>query len=753
MTVSSTVQQGGRAVQDVAAPPWGLVGARLRRPSPMLGAVDREQLVQELRDSGRPIISVTAPAGYGKTTLIAQWLGVDPRPSAWLSLGEDCNDPTVFMRYVAATLAPVLDIPERVFVELGSRHPRVGSGVVGGIGGAMWAPPEPFVLVIDDLEQIDDPHSLEALSVLTQHLSEGSQVALIGRDVTGFPLAAARARGDTYELGVADLRFDGEDAALLLRATAAGDLGEDEVAALTERTEGWAVGLFLAASARSSTASPGSKAGGFRGDDVFVADYLREEVLDGLPAHDVDFLIRTSVLEEMWGALCDATLDMKGSGAVLERLQGSSLLVVPLDHRRDRYRYHHLFRDLLRMELEHRMPELVPGLLGRASVWCEERELSELAITYAMAGHQTDRVADLLTRFGHSAYHGGRAGSLRRWMEWLDRNGAMEDHPAVAVVGSLTMALTGRPTDALRWAGAADGLDASPDDAMFAARSALNAMLCRSGVEQMRADAERALSSLPPSSEWRPGAMLSHAVALLLLDHADPAIEELVAVAELAVELGTAPAACTAFTELAVVDLQRGNVGSAAAWISRALQLIEERSLHGYASTALTHAVAARVALLQGHRQRARGHMDDATSLREILTVAMPTFALQARLELTRTAIGLGDSPAADRFLTEGEDLLRQRPDLGTLALEFNGVREELARVRLAGAGVPSLTPAEARLLPLLTTYLSFREIGERLFVSPHTVKTQAISIYRKLGVSSRGAAIEAARTVGLLAS
>jgi LuxR family maltose regulon positive regulatory protein len=179
--------------------------------------------------------------------------------------------------------------------------------------------------------------------------------------------------------------------------------------------------------------------------------------------------------------------------------------------------------------------------------------------------------------------------------------------------------------------------------------------------------------------------------------------------------------------------------------------LVDESRLHGYASTALTHATAARVALAQGDHVRSRRSLDEAVSGRPLLTVAIPTFAMRARLEMARSAMGLGDADLARLALDEGADLLRRRPRLGTLVDEFESVARVFEERVALDTGLPPLSPAESRLLPLLTTHMTFREIGEQLFISPHTVKTQAISIYRKLGVSSRSTAIEAARELGLL--
>ena len=206
-----------------------------------------------------------------------------------------------------------------------------------------------------------------------------------------------------------------------------------------------------------------------------------------------------------------------------------------------------------------------------------------------------------------------------------------------------------------------------------------------------------------------------------------------------------------AHAELAIVALELGDVAGAATHASSARRIVEEGKLQGYPTSELTYAVGARVALVQGDPVRARACAEEAASIDPGLSYAMPVFALQADLLLARCAMGLGDAAWAEGFLTHADDVIAHRPDLGTLVSEVAAARDELDVLRTSATGAPTLTPAEARLLPLLTTHLSFREIGAELFVSPHTVKTQAISIYRKLGVSSRAEAVSVAREIGLL--
>lgn len=752
--VSTTTEERDHPGLGVMGPPWGLLSSRLRRPLPRPNIVPRRDLMARLLDSSTPLIAVMAPAGYGKTTLLAQWSDADVRPSAWVSLGEDANDPTFLVRHLAAALSPVVPLDPDLVRELNSVRPRVSTVVLPRLGDAIRSAPEPFALVIDDVHLLTDPRGCQTILLLAEHLPAGSQFVLAGRNEAGGQLAKARARGQLFELGREDLRFSTEDAASLLQGAGAPPLDAAQLEALTARTEGWAVGLYLAALILHGRTAPVDDIETFGGNDRFVADYLREEVLTRLPPDDVDFMLRTSVLEELSGPICDAVLETGGSGAVLERLEASNLLVVPLDHTRERYRYHHLFRDLLRGELLRSDPNGAAALLDRASAWCEHHDLPDQAVAYAIANEDVDRVAELASRYAQAAYYGGRGETAEGWLTWLDRHAAIEGYPVAAALGAWLMALAGRHADAERWIDAAtkgaSAVEGEIEPRFEAMLETLHAAMCREGPERMRERAARALEILPGGDPWTATAILLAGASSLMLGDLDDAEARFANTADVAGQFGTAVAGSVAWAELALLALERGDVDDALGKVTRGRRILEEAGLQGYPMSALIYAVGARIAMVHGDPVGARRYMDEAESLRPLVTKAMPTVALQVRIQIARTAIGLRDE-AATTSLREAEEILRSRPELGVLVDEVVSVSEDLRRMRAEGAETAALTPAEARLLPLLTTHLSFREIGEQLFISPHTVKTQAISIYRKLGVSSRSEAIEAARRLGLL--
>jgi LuxR family transcriptional regulator, maltose regulon positive regulatory protein len=755
-----------RSQRAIPIQPWKPIPAELPFPvlesklAPALGRpglVPRGNLLDQLEASAaRPVVAVCAPAGYGKTVLAAAWAKRDSRPFVWLSIDRQDNDPAVLLTYLAVGLDRVEPIDPAVFAALASRGASITQTVVPRLGTALSSKALPVVVVLDDVHLLHDQEGLHALSVLVDHLPQGSQLAVISRDEPPLPLARWRAEGRLAELGPGELAMDPLEAGRLL-AAARVELPDGEVAELTRRTEGWPVALYLAALSIKAQAPRNGDGVGLCGRDRFLADYLQSVLLSRLSPTEVQFLTRTAVLDRLSGPLCDAVLDTSGSAAVLASLERSNLLVVPLDRQREWYRYHHLFQELLREELERSEPELVRELTLRAAHWCQRHGLAEAAIDYAIDAGDADLVARGVEQVAISVYRSGRLATVQRWFDWFNDRGLIQQYPAVAMLGAWVQALGGHAAAAERWAAAAEQGSYEgtlPDGSSIDGwRALLRAKLCRHGVTQMRADAELALTLIPVDSLWRAPAQLLAGISHLLAGDLDVADDLLAEAVEVAKDTGATVAATVALAERAILAIGRQDWRDAEILVEQARSVVNMAHLEAFATSVVLYAAGARVAIHHGKVDQADHDLARAQQLRPQATHALPYYAVQARLELIRAYLALTDVASARTVLREVDDLLRWRPDLGTLPDQADQLRSQLDPLGGAVIGTGSLTIAERRLLPLLPTHHSFREIGQHLHLSQHTVKSQALSIYRKLGASSRGQAVQRARTLGLLAA
>jgi LuxR family maltose regulon positive regulatory protein len=706
--------------------------------------VDRLAAVTE------PVVCLVAPPGYGKTTVAAQWAERKGRRVAWVALDRRDNDPVVLLSYVAVAFDRFEPVEPVVFEALATPGVSVMATVLPRFSSWVSTLTEPVSLFLDHVEVVGNPECLDAVAELSLRLPPGSQVVLASRSAPRLPVALLQAQGRMLEVGAAALAMDKAEARALLEGAGV-RVGEADTTALIDRTEGWPVGLYLAALALRE----GVDVPAFRGDDRLLAGYLESELLARISRERVSFLTRSAVLERMSGPLCDAVLARSGSGRLLASLERSNLLLVALDRHRGWYRYHNLFRDLLAAELDRREPELIGRLHARAAAWCEANGLPEMAVAHAQAAGDEDGVARLVTALGQPAYAAGRVETVRRWLDWFEDRGLLERYPTVAVLGAILHALLGRPAAAERCLAAAERGPAGgqvADGSTVAGWVALaRAFLCREGAEQMLADARAARDGLAPASTFQGLALLLEGVGLLLEGRPDRADTVLADAVEVALQDNAVPAASTALAERAMVAAGGRDWDAAAALADQALGILRSGRLEDYPHSALVHAVAARIALHRGDGPAAREHLARAARRRPLLTHGLSFLALQTLLELARAYLALDDAAGARSALRQARDVLRQRPDLGALPAEARELEAALERAGTGGGGASSLTAAELRLLPLLSTHLSFREIGERLFVSRHTIKTQSISVYRKLGVSSRSEAVERVRELGLV--
>ena len=400
-----------------------LLATKLYVPRPQPGFVPRPRLVQALSQGlARGRVLICAPAGFGKTSLLADWARGGGRPVAWLGLDAGDNDPARFWRYVVAALDQAQPgIAGRLGALLGPPAPRSFEGLVTALINelAAQAGRDEVLLVLDDYHLVDSGPVHESVAFLLENLPPGLLVVVSGRADPPLPLPRLRARGQLAELRAAELRFTTGEAAALLGAAAGPVLPDTAVAVLTARTEGWAAGLQLAALSLRGRADAAGFVAAFSGSHRFVLDYLGDEVLDGQPGPVRAFLLETSVLERLSGELCDAVTGRSGSQAMLHHIERAGLFLVPLDEVRGWWRYHHLFADLLRARLEQEQPGRVQELHRAAAAWSDEHDLADDAVRHALAAGDAAWAARLVERHVEALLGRSEGATLHRWLSAL----------------------------------------------------------------------------------------------------------------------------------------------------------------------------------------------------------------------------------------------------------------------------------------------------------------------------------------------
>jgi LuxR family maltose regulon positive regulatory protein len=729
--------------------PFGLPDSKLERPQPRPGITARSRVLAAIDAAGPvPVVAVVAPAGYGKSTLLAQWAATKDPDTAWMSCDEGDNDPAVLIACLGAALAGLGAIDPYRVASL-AQDPRITA--VPRLMNAVRPDARPAIVVLDHVEAITNRECHDILAEVALRLPRGWQIAMASRHPLPLPLSRLRLEGGVLELGARDLAMGAEEARQLLASM--GTAPDDEtLAEVLDSTEGWPIGLYLAGLNRRGG---GRLAGASRsGGDEDVRTYLREEVLQQLSDQELTFLTRTSILTRVCGPLCDATVGSSGSSRLLEELERRNLLVIPLDRRREWYRYHHLLREMLAEELLRREPGIVPQLHARAAAWFEGHSLPDEAIEHAQEAGDRDLVARRVLEHMQPVWASGRVDTVLRWLTWFDREGELHRYPGIAIHGALLFALMGRADEAEAWASVARTVPpdvALPDGNTTGGLLAyLRAILAQGGVQAMRTDARASLAELTPSSPYRATMLFTEGMSHLLdgnLDEADPI---LALAREDAERLGALPLAAMILAERCIVAAERNDSGQVAFLAGQALAIVDEGGFEHYWTSALVYAWAARSALASGNLQEARLHAARCARLRPLLAYSIPVAPVQALLGLSRVYLGLGDTGGAEAALRQAEEIFVERPHLGTLLDEARQLRGTLDRVVADAVGASSLTAAELRLLPLLATHLSLGQIAERLYVARSTVKDQTTSIYRKLRVSSRREAVERFRELGL---
>jgi LuxR family maltose regulon positive regulatory protein len=673
-------------VESPAAAPAGaaaperdaLLATKLHVPGPRPGFVARPRLAEAL---GGQLVLVCAPAGFGKTALLADWLRSASRPLAWLSLDVGDNDPVRFWRHVVAAMDRARPgIRERV-APLG---PPVSGceGLVTALINELAAQPagRDLVLVLDDYHLVEARPVHASVAFLIEHLPPGLRLVLASRSDPPLPLARLRASGQLSELRANDLRFTADEAAALLREAAGPGLPDAVVAALADRTEGWAAGLQLAALSLRGQPDIAGFVAAFSGSHRYILDYLTGEVLDGQPAQMREFLLETSVLERLSGGLCDAVTGRGDGQAMLERAEQAGLFLVPQDEVRGWWRYHQLFADLLRARLQQERPGRVAALHRAAAAWYQEHGLADDAVRHALAAGDTTRAARLIEQhFDSTLYLRSEGATAQRWLAALPAE-LVQTRPRLLLAQVLLAATLGR----------AEAMEPSLDAA-----------------ERALAGADGAIDEPFEPSAGEAASMLVNIPALIALQRSF--LAQLRGDAE-----GTAAFAARALAELGgserLLSSTIQGLLAAAEWFSGRLADAEQAFVSSIAGWQAGQPISWGIYQL-GQVQRARGRLDAATeTYQDTLRIAAgsgPPPAGPAHIGLAEVAYQRNDLDAALSQVTEGIALCRQfryPAPLGTGLVTLAWIRQ--ARDDPGGA-LEAMSEAGEALDPGVTSLLN----------------------------------------------
>ncbi|ULP38130.1 AAA family ATPase [Mycolicibacterium rufum] len=715
------------------------------RPRIVDAAVPRARLVEQLaaRDDAH-LVTVTAPAGYGKTTAVALWEGTDPRPFAWVRVDHLDEDPAHLLLHLATAVAAVRPVDSAVLGYLRGPGRDPLTHLLPALSAALDAA-GPLVLVVDDAHHLNADDAVAALHAVIDAAPAHTTVVVVGRHQLRLEIVRRRLVEDVVEIDASVLRFCDEEAATLLVSVSGIDRRAPAVAAVVERCEGWPAGVMLAAMALRDGGSVDSLVGR-RGP---LAEYLVEEVLDLTDPATATFLLDSSVLERFTAAQLDVVLARDDCAQMLDALAdaGNPFLVV-LDQHGVWFRYHRLFADVLRQRMRTRAPNRFRELAIRAAEMMERDGDIDGALQLALAAGDEPRAADLVGRDAVRLGFDGRAGVLARRVALLEPR-IFTEYPDAALARAWLGVTTGdaeaihRSLMQARQADRGEPLaDGTPS--VDVAAALVGSLIGVGGIDEVLhcADVVRAAGDSLVNPWWGAATVMKGAAesmrgqtpqARLLLESALPVTDDLPGFQ------------AAALAHLALLDLAAGDDAGAIERSDAARTLVDKYDLGDVVPMVVVYAVSAVMAARTGDVSAAHESVKVTERLLDRLGRLAARTALLGHGLLAWTAAVVGDRELLATHLDAAERARRREP--GAIALS---ARVDRVRAMAAGNAHP-LTAAELRLLPLLATHLSLQQIADELVIGRETAKSQATSVYRKLGVSTRGAAVEEARRIGLL--
>jgi LuxR family transcriptional regulator, maltose regulon positive regulatory protein len=673
-----------------------LLATKITIPRTRPDRLARSQLLARLnQEPGRALVLVCTPAGFGKTTLLADWAADTTLAVAWLSMDADDNDPARFWRYLAAALDRVVEGLGEHMVPLLSPGSGVSThGVVTALINQLQANPDEVTLVLDDYHAIESTAIHDSLGFLLSHLPPRLHLVIATRSDPPLPLARLRAGGQLAELRAADLRFTPDESAAFLQEVWKLNLPPEAVAALQTRTEGWAVGLQLAALSLQQRPDPGGFLDGFTGTHRYVLDYLTEEVLERQPEQVRAFLLQTSILERLSGQLCDAVTGDSDGQSMLEALERANLFLVPLDTERRWWRYHHLFADLLRARLLQLQPDLVPELHRRAAGWCEPHGLIDESIRHAVAAGDTPWATRLVEEHLGTTLRRGESQTLRRWLALLPEE-VVRSRPALCLAEALLELHLGYLESVERLLEHAERildrqvepepLEVPTDGGMVAQVPAAIALL-RAELASDRGDPERtaelaaaALAQLGTEERgprlWGRWLQLLAAWMRGQMEQAEAGFAQLLTEARAISDPHPLTTSCHT---LGWVQQDRGRLGAALRTYRDGLRVATEGGRFQLLHAGEAHVGIAQVLHARNHLDAALRHATEGIELtRQVVEFRLPAFGLVTLAWIRRA---MGD---ADGALEAIEEACRLLPPTGVVTM-FSPAQTERAGLLLA---------------------------------------------------------------------
>jgi LuxR family maltose regulon positive regulatory protein len=735
---------------DVQAPRlvWTKLHAPVRREH-----VARAPLLGELSSARCRLVLVRAPAGWGKSALLADWSACDgePRPFAWLALDDGDDDPLPFLLYLVEALRT---FDSRIGT---SSLPLLLAPGVDLVGEALpvlvneLRELAPCVLVLDDYHAIEHPDVHRAVAYLLELGPPALTLAIATRAEPPLPVSRLRARGDMLEIDADRLRFSEREAEALLNDLHALALDPETVAHLHERTEGWVTGLFLAALSLHGREDAAAFVEHFAGDDRHIADYLCAEVLEQQRPEMRDFLLRTAILERFCPRLCEAVTGADGGARLLGELERSNLLLVPLDTHREWYRYHHLFGELLRNELTVHEPGSAPALHRRAAAWLLEAGFVSEAIHHHIEAGDRDDAGELIARhWPLTLLTAAGDRTIERWLTELGDDAVRAD-VRLCIARCFVGLSLGRMADVEAWLRAAakaplpapfrDGT-ASVDGAIARVRAAWRWQIGDTAGALAAGEEARAAEAGTP---WEAIGVACVGLANVALGDWAAGRRWMGEYARLGETFGMHLNHASGLSTVAACHAEEGDLAAAERAAAGALEVAAAHGIDEHWCMAHAHLARGIVWRARGDLAAARGDLQRSLELAR--RGAGPVSIAWALLHLA----GVHAPPGAREQLALARAELAAAPDPGAFSARLDEADALLtARSRAVAPGEP-LSDRELAVLRELATPRSQREIGAELYVSLNTVKSHSKSIFRKLGVSARDEAVDRARELGLL--